>query len=172
MNAEEFLGLHQEPPGLCRPGDQLLPPGIRPRRHQHLPGFSRHLRHRHEPFRAEDPVPSAQRTGRRARRKGFLPEPENIWRSSRTSACRFFRWRTRSRLQDFDLIGFSLPSELNFTNVLQVLEMSGLPLLSAQRREGDPLDGGRAGSPWPIPNPCAHSSIFSRSATAKPFSRT
>ncbi|MEI6614451.1 MAG: TIGR03936 family radical SAM-associated protein, partial [Chrysiogenales bacterium] len=41
----------------------------------------------------------------------------------------------------FDLIGVSLSSELNFTNVLQVLDLSGIPLFSSQRQRGFPLVG-------------------------------
>ena len=36
-------------------------------------------------------------------------------------------------LKDFDLIGFSLPYELGYTNVLQMLSLGGLPLRSRDR---------------------------------------
>ncbi len=42
-------------------------------------------------------------------------------------------------LKDFDVIGFSLQYELNFTNVLMMLELGGLPLRSSDRKEGDPI---------------------------------
>jgi radical SAM family uncharacterized protein/radical SAM-linked protein len=42
-------------------------------------------------------------------------------------------------LRDFDVVGFSLQFELTFTNILQMLELGGIPLRSAQRGEHDPL---------------------------------
>ncbi len=42
-------------------------------------------------------------------------------------------------LADFDVLGFSLQFELNYTNVLTVLDLAGLPLLSAERGESSPL---------------------------------
>jgi radical SAM family uncharacterized protein/radical SAM-linked protein len=42
-------------------------------------------------------------------------------------------------LREFDVVGFSLQFELTFTNVLQMLELGGIPLRSAARAEGDPL---------------------------------
>jgi len=42
-------------------------------------------------------------------------------------------------LSEFDLVGFSLQYELSFTNVLAMLNLSGIPLRAASRREDDPL---------------------------------
>lgn len=42
-------------------------------------------------------------------------------------------------LSEFDVVGFSLQFELTFTNVLQMLELGGVPLRSAARGERDPL---------------------------------
>jgi radical SAM family uncharacterized protein/radical SAM-linked protein len=42
-------------------------------------------------------------------------------------------------LKQFDMIGFSLLYELNYTNVLNMLDMSGLPLRANQRSESHPL---------------------------------
>lgn len=42
-------------------------------------------------------------------------------------------------LKDFDIVGFSLLYELNYTNVLAMLELGGIPLLSRDRGAGDPL---------------------------------
>ena len=46
---------------------------------------------------------------------------------------------SRRPLAEFDIIGFQLPYELNMTNVLNMLDLAGVPLLSAQRDEGHPL---------------------------------
>jgi len=42
-------------------------------------------------------------------------------------------------LREFDVVGFSLQFELTFTNVLQMLELGGIPLRSADRTDADPL---------------------------------
>jgi radical SAM family uncharacterized protein/radical SAM-linked protein len=44
-----------------------------------------------------------------------------------------------SRLDAFDVIGFSLQYELNFTGVLNILDLAGLPLRAAERGEAAPL---------------------------------
>ncbi|RMF76301.1 MAG: TIGR03960 family B12-binding radical SAM protein [Acidobacteria bacterium] len=46
---------------------------------------------------------------------------------------------TRRPLREFDLVGFSMQSELTITNVLAMLELGGIPLTSAERGERDPL---------------------------------
>jgi radical SAM family uncharacterized protein/radical SAM-linked protein len=42
-------------------------------------------------------------------------------------------------LREFDVVGFSLQFELTYTNVLQMLDLSGIPLRSVARGEDDPL---------------------------------
>jgi radical SAM family uncharacterized protein/radical SAM-linked protein len=42
-------------------------------------------------------------------------------------------------LRDFDVVGFSLQFELTYTNVLDMLELGGIPLRAEQRGEADPL---------------------------------
>lgn len=42
-------------------------------------------------------------------------------------------------LREFDLIGFSLPYEQLYTNVLNMLDLGGIPVRSAERDEGYPL---------------------------------
>ncbi len=42
-------------------------------------------------------------------------------------------------LTEFDLIGFTLQYELTYTNILNMLDMAGIPLLAAERKESDPL---------------------------------
>ena len=46
---------------------------------------------------------------------------------------------SRRPLNQFDLIGFSLQYELGYTNILNMLEMGGLPLLAADRNDEAPL---------------------------------
>jgi radical SAM family uncharacterized protein len=42
-------------------------------------------------------------------------------------------------LGDFDVLGFSLQYELNYTNVLTVLDLAGIPLRAADRTDGHPI---------------------------------
>jgi radical SAM family uncharacterized protein/radical SAM-linked protein len=64
-------------------------------------------------------------------------------------------WGIESRmpLRRFDVLGFSLQSELLVTNMLTMLDLSGLPLRARDRRESDPLviaGGPCAGNPEPF----------------------
>jgi radical SAM family uncharacterized protein len=53
---------------------------------------------------------------------------------------------SRHPLSKFDIIGFSLPYETLYTNTLNALDLGGVPLLSTERGETDPLiiAGGQA----------------------------
>jgi radical SAM family uncharacterized protein len=42
-------------------------------------------------------------------------------------------------VRDFDLFAFTLQSEMTYTNVLNMLDLAGLPLSSAERKDEDPL---------------------------------
>ena len=57
----------------------------------------------------------------------------------RNSNSRLSSWETNQELMRFDILGFSLGSELNYTNVLSILELSGLPLQSSLRDSQYPL---------------------------------
>ncbi|MEJ2097053.1 MAG: TIGR03960 family B12-binding radical SAM protein [Deltaproteobacteria bacterium] len=46
---------------------------------------------------------------------------------------------TRRPLQQFDIIGFSLLYELNYTNILSMLSLAGIPFYAARRNDTDPL---------------------------------
>ncbi len=46
---------------------------------------------------------------------------------------------TGTPLKTMDVVGFSLQYEMTFTNVLEMLDLAGIPLRSSQRGEDDPL---------------------------------
>lgn len=50
-----------------------------------------------------------------------------------------FSLETKHPVADFDLLAISVPYEQLYTNVLQVLDLAGLPLLSAERDQSMPL---------------------------------
>jgi radical SAM family uncharacterized protein/radical SAM-linked protein len=60
-------------------------------------------------------------------------------------------------LNDFDIVGFSLPYELGYTNVLNMLSLGGIPIWAGERGENDPLV--IAGGPCTF-NPEPMSSFF------------
>lgn len=56
-------------------------------------------------------------------------------------------------IREFDIVGFSLQYELTYTNVLQCLDLGGIPLRAADRGEDDPLvaaGGPVASNPEPL----------------------
>ena len=64
-----------------------------------------------------------------------------------------FGLESRRPLADFDMIGFTLPYELNLTNVLNMLDLAGLPPLAAKRNGHQPLiiaGGSGAYNPEPM----------------------
>jgi len=57
----------------------------------------------------------------------------------RKSNIPLFSLETHIPLKEFDVIGFSLTYELNYTTVLNILDLAGIPVYSSQRTEDDPL---------------------------------
>jgi radical SAM superfamily enzyme YgiQ (UPF0313 family) len=62
--------------------------------------------------------------------------PEWIWT---IISGALFSLESRLPLDRFDIIGFSLLYELNYTNILSILELSGIPFYAAQRDASFPL---------------------------------
>ncbi|MBQ2597450.1 MAG: TIGR03960 family B12-binding radical SAM protein [Oscillospiraceae bacterium] len=50
-----------------------------------------------------------------------------------------FALESQDPLKDFDFLGFTLQYEMGYTNILQVLDLAGIPLLAKDRAENDPL---------------------------------
>lgn len=64
-----------------------------------------------------------------------------------------FGWETNVALQDFDILGITLQSELTYSNVLELLDLSGLRILREQRDASDPIvlaGGPCASNPLPL----------------------
>ena len=57
----------------------------------------------------------------------------------RTQGIPLYSLETKHPLAQFDLIGFSLPYETLYTNSLNLLDLAGLPVRSAERGEGHPI---------------------------------
>lgn len=50
-----------------------------------------------------------------------------------------FTLETKTPLRELDAIGFTLQYEMSFTNILNMLELAGIPLLASDRTDEDPL---------------------------------
>lgn len=70
--------------------------------------------------------------------RAYSPWPD-MEELSRTRGWPLFTLESRSALNSFDVIGFSLAYELTYTNVLAALDLGGVPLFSTERDERDPL---------------------------------
>ncbi len=57
----------------------------------------------------------------------------------RQAGLPLYSLESKHALADFDIIGFSLPYETLYTNTLNILDMGGVPLFSAERHEQHPL---------------------------------
>ncbi|NLG10297.1 MAG: TIGR03960 family B12-binding radical SAM protein, partial [Coriobacteriaceae bacterium] len=63
-------------------------------------------------------------------------------------------------IADFDLLGITLPHELAATNILEALDLAGIPIRSEQRSDDDPLIlGGGPGAFNPEPIACFFDAI-------------
>ena len=70
----------------------------------------------------------------------------------RNRGKKLFAVESRRGLADFDMIGFTLPYELCYTNILTILDLSNIPLWSSERNESHPfVIGGGSGSFNPEP---------------------
>lgn len=64
-----------------------------------------------------------------------------------------FALESQDKIKDFDFLGITLQYEMCYTNVLQILDLSQIPLLSKDRTEADPIvigGGPCAYNPEPI----------------------
>jgi len=50
-----------------------------------------------------------------------------------------FAMESHDTIKDFDFIGFTLQYEMSYTNIINMLDLAGVPILSADRSEGYPL---------------------------------
>lgn len=57
----------------------------------------------------------------------------------RAKGLRLFALESRDTLDQFDVIGFTLQYELSYSNILNMLELGGVPIRRKERQEHDPL---------------------------------
>lgn len=73
-----------------------------------------------------------------AAERAFLPAVDLI-DLMREEGVPMFSLESCAPLSEFDAIGITLPHELAATNVLEVLDLSGLPLRAVDRAQDDPI---------------------------------
>lgn len=73
-----------------------------------------------------------------AAERAYAPA-EDMERLLRSQNRPLFALESKDALRDFDVVGFSLQSELTYTNVLNMLDLAGIPLRAEQRGDADPL---------------------------------
>jgi radical SAM superfamily enzyme YgiQ (UPF0313 family) len=64
------------------------------------------------------------------------PDAEKVLREKK---IHLFSLESRASLKSFDIVGFSLTNELCYTNVLNMLDLGGIKIRSADRGEDEPL---------------------------------
>ncbi len=82
----------------------------------------------------------------------FHPAPD-LEQILRKRSLKLFSLESKKNLFDFDIIGFSIGYELCFSNVLNLLDLAGIPLRSESRDDRYPLviaGGGCALNPEPL----------------------
>lgn len=68
----------------------------------------------------------------------FAPAPD-MEKLLRDHQLKLFSLESYRPLSEFDLVGFTLQYELNYTGVLNMLDLAGIPLLASDRGAKDPL---------------------------------
>ncbi|MCM1272526.1 MAG: TIGR03960 family B12-binding radical SAM protein [Clostridium sp.] len=50
-----------------------------------------------------------------------------------------FSLETQSPISEFDMLGITIQYEMCYTNILQVIDLAGIPIFAGDRKKGDPL---------------------------------
>jgi radical SAM family uncharacterized protein/radical SAM-linked protein len=78
-----------------------------------------------------------------ARSDALAERAFSIWpdmeKRMRQKGIPLFSLESATPLSNFDVLGFHFTYEMTFTTVLNMLDLSGIPLLSRERRDSDPL---------------------------------
>ncbi len=80
----------------------------------------------------------ANRQGDMLAERAFLPWVDMLDAMQRHGVP-MYSLESRHPLRDFDVVGFSLPYEQLYTNVLTALDLAGIPLLASDRGQESPL---------------------------------
>lgn len=84
--------------------------------------------------------------------RAYAPAPD-LEQALRERNLPLFALESKTPLSQLDLLGFSLQSELTYTSVLNILDLSGVPLRARDRGESHPIviaGGPAAANPEPV----------------------
>jgi radical SAM family uncharacterized protein len=70
--------------------------------------------------------------------RAYAPWPD-MEEAMRGAGAELWSLESKIPLREFDVLGFTLQHELNYSNVLNMIDMGGIPLRAADRGEGDPI---------------------------------
>lgn len=70
--------------------------------------------------------------------RAFAPWPD-FEALMRRDGIPLFCLESEEPVRSFEVVGFTLQHELMYSNILNMLDLSGIPLFSAEREEGDPI---------------------------------
>jgi radical SAM family uncharacterized protein len=70
--------------------------------------------------------------------RAYAPAPD-MEKAMRAAGIPLYTLESRRPVRSFDIIGFSLAYELNYTNVLNMLDLAGLVVWARERGDDDPL---------------------------------
>ena len=68
----------------------------------------------------------------------FSPWPD-LDKVMRAEDIELFTLETQTPVRDMDMLGITIQYEMCYTNILQVIELSGIPLLAKDRKRGDTI---------------------------------
>ncbi|MBN2038437.1 MAG: TIGR03960 family B12-binding radical SAM protein [Spirochaetes bacterium] len=81
--------------------------------------------------------------------------PEDFEQKIRSMEIPLYTLESYTPLCELDIIGFNVAYELLYTNILQILDLGRIPLLSKERKDGDPIiigGGESVSNPMPLNN--------------------
>ena len=100
-----------------------------------------------------DPVPADQPARRAWRPSGCTARGPTWPTRCAAQGLPLFTLESWRPVREADLLGITLQAELTYSNVLEVLDLAGIPLRAADRGEGDPIvvaGGPSASNPAPL----------------------
>ena len=71
--------------------------------------------------------------------RSYAPWPADMEPAMRETGTPLWSLETRHALRDFDIVGFSLSYEMDYTNVLNMLDLAAIPVLASERGDDDPI---------------------------------
>lgn len=60
-------------------------------------------------------------------------------REMRAASIPLYALESKDPVRDFDVVGFTLQYEMSYTNIVNMLDLAGIPIMSGDRREGQPF---------------------------------